>query len=81
VGFGALTLGALRLLPGQQPCCLSLGGRLQLSFEESQKTNHHIGAIVRLNRERSAPEDNPYVGQEALFQSFFTASATGTSRA
>ncbi|MEH6499548.1 MAG: PQQ-dependent sugar dehydrogenase [Pseudoalteromonas distincta] len=32
--------------------------------EESQKTTSHIGAIVRLNRDGSVPEDNPYVGQE-----------------
>lgn len=32
--------------------------------EEAQKTSSHIGSIVRLNRDGSVPEDNPYIGQD-----------------
>ncbi len=32
--------------------------------EEAQKTSSHIGSIVRLNRDGSVPEDNPFIGQE-----------------
>jgi len=31
--------------------------------EEAQKTTSHIGSIVRLNRDGSVPEDNPYLDQ------------------
>ncbi|WP_373185805.1 PQQ-dependent sugar dehydrogenase [Halopseudomonas sp.] len=31
--------------------------------EEAQKTASHIGSIVRLNRDGSVPEDNPYIDQ------------------
>lgn len=32
--------------------------------EEAQSKRNHIGSIVRLNRDGSAPEDNPFVGQQ-----------------
>jgi len=31
--------------------------------EQAQNTANHLGSIVRLNRDGSAPEDNPFVGQ------------------
>lgn len=31
--------------------------------EEAQNPGNHIGSIVRLNRDGSVPEDNPYIGQ------------------
>lgn len=31
--------------------------------EEAQKTSSHIGSIVRLNRDGSVPEDNPFAGE------------------
>ncbi len=32
--------------------------------EEAQNLHNHIGSIVRLNRDGSAPEDNPFVGRD-----------------
>ncbi|MEH6563910.1 MAG: PQQ-dependent sugar dehydrogenase [Halopseudomonas sp.] len=32
--------------------------------EQAQNTGNHLGSIVRLNRDGSVPQDNPYVGQE-----------------
>lgn len=40
---------------------LTLGERFQ--FEPAQDLSNHLGAIVRLNRDGSVPDDNPFVGE------------------
>ncbi|MFT6464699.1 PQQ-dependent sugar dehydrogenase [Halopseudomonas sp.] len=40
--------------------------------EEAQKTGSHIGSIVRLNRDGSVPEDNPYVGQDNALSELYS---------
>ncbi|MFO7705153.1 MAG: PQQ-dependent sugar dehydrogenase [Halopseudomonas sp.] len=40
--------------------------------EEAQKTSSHIGSIVRLNRDGSVPEDNPYVGQDGALPELYS---------
>lgn len=54
--------GRIAFLPDNS-LLLSLGDGFNYR-EESQKTSSHIGAIVRLNRDGSVPEDNPYIGQD-----------------
>lgn len=46
---------------------ITLGDRQQ-DFDKAypQKLDNHIGKVVRINRDGSIPEDNPYVGQEGL---------------
>ena len=41
---------------------LALGERFQ--FEPAQDTSNTLGTIVRINRDGSIPEDNPFVGQD-----------------
>ncbi|OZC04333.1 PQQ-dependent sugar dehydrogenase [Rubricoccus marinus] len=41
---------------------LTLGERFQ--FDPAQDLTNHMGAVVRLNRDGSVPEDNPFVGRE-----------------
>jgi aldose sugar dehydrogenase len=41
---------------------LTLGERFQ--FDPAQDLSNHMGTIVRLNRDGSIPDDNPFVGQE-----------------
>ena len=39
---------------------LTLGERFQ--FEPAQDLSNHLGSVVRLNRDGSVPDDNPFVG-------------------
>lgn len=39
---------------------LALGERFQ--FDPAQDPSNHLGAVVRINRDGSVPEDNPFVG-------------------
>jgi glucose/arabinose dehydrogenase len=41
---------------------LTLGERFK--FEPSQDLSNHLGAVVRLNRDGSIPNDNPFAGQK-----------------
>jgi len=41
---------------------LTLGERFQ--FDPAQDLSNHLGTIVRVNRDGSIPEDNPFVGRE-----------------
>ncbi len=49
---------------------LTLGERNRK--DEAQKTNHHLGKIVRLNRDGSIPQDNPFVGKADFKPEIFT---------
>ncbi len=40
---------------------LTMGERFQ--FEPAQNLENHLGTIVRINRDGSIPEDNPFIGQ------------------
>ncbi|PKM30843.1 MAG: glucose dehydrogenase [Gammaproteobacteria bacterium HGW-Gammaproteobacteria-11] len=40
--------------------------------EEAQNTSNHLGSIVRLNRDGSVPEDNPFVGQEGALPELYS---------
>ena len=40
---------------------LTLGERFQ--FDPAQDLSNHLGTIIRLNRDGSVPEDNPFAGQ------------------
>ena len=39
---------------------LTMGERFQ--FDPAQNTGNHLGTVVRLNRDGSVPDDNPFVG-------------------
>ncbi len=49
---------------------LTLGERNRK--DEAQKTNHHLGKIVRLNRDGTIPQDNPFIGKEGFKPEIFT---------
>lgn len=53
--------GRIAFLP-DRTLLLTLGDGFDYR-EEAQKTSSHIGSIVRLNRDGSVPEDNPYLDQ------------------
>ncbi|MGD1935032.1 MAG: PQQ-dependent sugar dehydrogenase [Candidatus Phaeomarinobacter sp.] len=40
--------------------------------EQSQNTENHFGAVVRLNEDGSVPADNPYVGDDSVLDEIFT---------
>ncbi|UJJ30384.1 PQQ-dependent sugar dehydrogenase [Halopseudomonas maritima] len=40
--------------------------------EQAQNTANHLGSIVRLNRDGSAPEDNPFVGQAGALPELYS---------
>ncbi|MEH6669418.1 PQQ-dependent sugar dehydrogenase [Halopseudomonas sp.] len=40
--------------------------------EQAQKTGNHIGSIVRLNRDGSVPEDNPYLDQPGALPELYS---------
>ncbi|WP_304641256.1 PQQ-dependent sugar dehydrogenase [Pseudomonas sp.] len=40
--------------------------------EESQSLANHIGSIIRINRDGSVPEDNPFVGREDAKPEIYT---------
>jgi len=40
--------------------------------EQAQNTANHLGSIVRLNRDGSAPEDNPFVAQDGAQPELFS---------
>lgn len=40
--------------------------------EQAQNTTNHIGTIVRLNRDGSVPDDNPYVGQDEAMPEIYS---------
>lgn len=40
--------------------------------EQAQNTANHLGSIVRLNRDGSAPQDNPFVGQDGTQAELFS---------
>lgn len=62
--------GRIAFLP-DNTLLLSLGDGFNYR-EEAQKTSSHIGAIVRLNRDGSVPEDNPYVGQDGALPELYS---------
>ncbi|WP_339648189.1 PQQ-dependent sugar dehydrogenase [Halopseudomonas pelagia] len=62
--------GRIAFLP-DNTLLLSLGDGFNYR-EESQKTSSHIGSIVRLNRDGSVPEDNPYVGQDGALPELYS---------
>jgi aldose sugar dehydrogenase len=43
---------------------LTLGERQK--FDPSQDLNQHLGKVIRLNRDGSVPEDNPFIGRENI---------------
>mgnify|MGYP002619520882 CR=1 FL=1 len=59
---GAHYGGRIAFLP-DYTLILTLGDAF-IHREEAQNPTNHLGAIVRLNRDGSVPEDNPFVGQE-----------------
>tara|TARA_R110001592_G_scaffold42588_10_gene138247 strand:- start:7330 stop:8433 length:1104 start_codon:yes stop_codon:yes gene_type:complete len=40
--------------------------------EEAQKTTSHLGSIVRLNRDGSVPDNNPYLGQSGVLPELYS---------
>lgn len=62
--------GRIAFLPDHS-LLLSLGDGFDYR-EEAQKTTSHIGSIVRLKRDGSVPEDNPYVGQEGALPELYS---------
>lgn len=40
--------------------------------EEAQKTESHLGSVVRINDDGSVPADNPFVGQDGAAPELFT---------
>ncbi len=60
-GAGGRHFGSrIALAPGNK-LFLSIGDRGQR--QEAQNLNNHIGTILRLNRDGTVPQDNPFVGQ------------------
>lgn len=49
---------------------LTLGERNRK--EKAQETDHHLGKIVRLNRDGTVPEDNPFTGKEGFRPETYT---------
>lgn len=49
---------------------LSTGERFQ--FDPAQELTNHMGKMIRLNRDGSVPEDNPFVGQEGALPEIYS---------
>lgn len=61
---GAHFGGRIAFLP-DNTLLLTLGDGFEFR-EEAQNLSNHFGKIVRLNRDGSAPADNPFAGQEGV---------------
>ena len=61
--------GKILFLP-DNTMLLTLGERNRK--DEAQKTEHHLGKIVRLNLDGSIPKDNPFVGKEGYKPEIYT---------
>ncbi|MFP4282895.1 MAG: PQQ-dependent sugar dehydrogenase [Verrucomicrobiota bacterium] len=55
---------------GEDHLFLSMGERFQ--FEPAQDLSNHLGTIVRLHRDGSIPEDNPFVGQDGAMSEIWS---------
>ncbi|MFP4541332.1 MAG: PQQ-dependent sugar dehydrogenase [Opitutales bacterium] len=55
---------------GEDHLFLSMGERFQ--FEPAQDLSNHLGTIVRLHRDGSVPEDNPFVGQDGAMSEIWS---------
>ncbi|HDZ55014.1 MAG TPA: PQQ-dependent sugar dehydrogenase [Pseudomonas xinjiangensis] len=67
---GAHYGGRMAFLP-DNTLVMGLGDGFTLR-EEAQETDSHIGTIVRINRDGSVPEDNPYVDQPGALPEIYT---------
>lgn len=67
---GAHYGGRIAFLP-DNTLVMGLGDAFVLR-EEAQNPANHLGSIVRLNRDGSVPEDNPFVGQQGARPELYT---------
>ena len=57
--------GSRLVFDGNGHLFVTLGERSQARFRgQAQDLDSHLGKVVRINRDGSVPEDNPFVGQE-----------------
>ena len=57
--------GSRLLLAGNDKLFITVGeGRNELLRRQAQWLRSHLGKIVRINRDGSVPEDNPFIGHE-----------------
>ncbi|MGH6912700.1 MAG: PQQ-dependent sugar dehydrogenase [Geminicoccales bacterium] len=59
---GSKHFGGRIVFSGDGVLFLTLGERYK--FEPAQDLSNHLGTIVRINRDGTAPDDNPFVDQE-----------------
>jgi len=69
-GFGIHHFGCRIGIDPQGYVFLSIGDRL--NQDSAQDVSTHLGTIVRLNRDGTVPEDNPFVGQEGAMPEVYS---------
>lgn len=69
-GFGIHHFGCRIGIDPQGFVYLSIGDRL--SQDTAQDVDTHLGSVIRLNRDGTVPQDNPFVGQQGAMPEIYS---------